>query len=274
VTLDEIGFEKDDEAKFTKAIRAPWGMCLVTGATGSGKTTTLYASLNELNTVDVNISTIEDPVEYNFAGINQVQVKEHIGLTFPETLRALLRQDPDIILLGEIRDSETALIAMKAALTGHMVLSTLHTNDAPSSIMRLKDMGIDTFLINAAVHVIVAQRLVRRVCKECAKPDAQWTSEKLQQMGFPASLIGKFQPMKGEGCAVCNKTGYKGRVAIHEVMVMSENIRDAVSRNAPTGEIRKIAVAEGMKTLRVNCMRKVVKGLVCVDEIGSVGDGH
>ena len=271
VGMDTLGFEKDDLARFIKAINEPWGMVLVTGATGSGKTTTLYAALNSLNKADVNISTIEDPVEYNFHGINQVQTKDGIGLTFAETLRALLRQDPDIVLLGEIRDGDTAEIAFKAALTGHLVLSTLHTNDAPSSIMRLKDMGVDLFMVTSALHLIVAQRLVRRICKDCKVPDKRYSPEALIAMGFRASAIGKFQPMYGKGCPTCRDTGTKGRAAIHEVLSLSENMRDKIGKGATTEEIRKIAVSEGMRTLKVNCMRKVIAGICSVEELATVG---
>jgi len=272
VQLDKLGFEKDDLEKFLKAVRQPWGMCLVTGATGSGKTTTLYAAINAINTPDVNISTIEDPVEYNFPGVNQVQAREAIGLTFAETLRALLRQDPDVILLGEIRDGETATVAFKAALTGHMVLSTLHTNDAPSTIMRLKDMGIDTFMLNAAVQVVVAQRLGKKVCQECKAPDERATPELLKQYGFPASAIGKFQPMIGKGCNRCNGSGFKGRVPLHEVMVMSEGIKALVGSSASTEDIRKLAIQEGMKTQKMNAMRKIVAGLMSIDALRELGE--
>ncbi len=267
VEMESLGFEKDDLQKFLTSITRPWGICLVTGATGSGKTTTLYGAINYLNKPDVNISTIEDPVEYNFKGINQTQTKENIGLTFAETLRALLRQDPDIILLGEIRDKETAEIAFKAALTGHMVLSTLHTNDAPSTIMRLKDMGLDAFLINAAVHVIVGQRLVRRICKECKTEDSAYGTAELKKLGFPDSVLGKFKPMKGKGCPACRGTGYKGRVAIHEVMVLTETLKEKIGQGLGTNELRKAAIAEGMRTLKVNCMRKIIAGITTVDEL-------
>jgi type IV pilus assembly protein PilB len=270
--LENLGFEKDDLVKFQNAIKKPWGICLVTGATGSGKTTTLYGAINFLNKPDVNISTIEDPVEYNFKGINQVQTKEAIGLTFAESLRALLRQDPDIILLGEIRDKETAEIAFKAALTGHLVLSTLHTNDAPSTIMRLKDMGLDSFLINAAVHVIVAQRLVRRLCKHCTQPDKRHSPADMKKMGFPDSVIGKFQPMHGKGCPQCRNTGYKGRVAIHEVMYLTETLKERIGANASTMDLRKQAVAEGMRTLKVNCMKKIIAGVTSIDELQAAND--
>jgi len=261
-----LGYEQEDLEKFQKAIEAPWGICLVTGATGSGKTTTLYTALNHLNRDDVNICTIEDPVEYNFHGMNQVNVKESIGLTFSGTLRALLRQDPDIILLGEIRDQETAKVAMKAAMTGHMVLSTLHTNDAPSSIMRLKDMGVDPFLINGTVKVIVAQRLIRKVCQSCKTVDDRFTTDDLVEMGFPPKIVHKFRPMRGKGCKVCSGLGYKGRISVSEVMSMSDGIRQAVIDNSSTMELRRIAVKEGMKTLKINCMRKIIKGLTSMDE--------
>ncbi len=267
VEMPALGFEKDDLKKFMDAIGKPWGMVLVAGATGSGKTTTLYGAINYLNKPDVNISTIEDPVEYNFKGINQTQVKEAIGLTFSETLRALLRQDPDIILLGEIRDRDTAEIAFKAALTGHLVLSTLHTNDAPSTIMRLKDMGIDTFLLNAALHLVCSQRLIRRICEKCKEPDSRYNIEHLKKLGFPDSVLGKFQPMRGRGCPNCRSTGYKGRIAVHELMVMTETMRDFIGTGAPTQDIRKMAIKEGMKTLRINTMRKIVTGITSVDEL-------
>lgn len=270
-TLESVGFEKDDLEKFEKAINAPWGMCLVTGATGSGKTTTLYAAINALNKPDVNISTIEDPVEFNFVGINQVQTKEKIGLTFAETLRAILRQDPDVVLLGEIRDGETAEVAMKAALTGHVVLSTLHTNDAPSTIMRMRDMGIEPFLINSALLVVVAQRLVRRICPECKEVDTRYNEAELVKLGFPAAIAGKFTPMRGKGCNNCRQTGNQGRCAIHEVMVMTETLKEKIGIETNTAEIRKAAIGEGMKTLRVNCMRKITRGLVSIDELLALG---
>lgn len=273
VPLEKIGFEPDDLKKFLKAINEPWGICLVTGATGSGKTTTLYAALNVLNKPDVNISTIEDPVEYNFRGINQVQTKDQIGLTFAESLRALLRQDPDIVLLGEIRDTETATIAFKAAMTGHMVLSTLHTNDAPSSVMRLKDMGVDVFMINSALQVIVAQKLIRGICKDCKGPDERQTPETLKAFGFPAGIIGKFTPMHGKGCPNCRNTGFKGRIAVHEVLLLTESLKDKIAKGVTTDELRKAAVAEGMRTQRVNCMRKIIAGTAAIDELQWMGSG-
>jgi type IV pilus assembly protein PilB len=269
--LEQLGFEKDDMDKFKWGVTQPWGMVLVTGPTGSGKTTTLYAALNEINTPDVNISTIEDPVEYNFPGINQVQTKEQIGLDFAETLRALLRQDPDIILLGEIRDKITAEVAFKAALTGHLVLSTLHTNDAPSTIMRLKDMGVDCFLINSAVHLVVAQRLVRTVCQQCKAPDPKATPEMMQKIGFPLKVIGKFQAYRGTGCADCRNTGYKGRAAIHEILRMTDHLKELVGKNCSTEELRREAMKEGMKPLKINLMRKVMAGVCSIDEMSAVG---
>ncbi|MBS1984901.1 MAG: type IV-A pilus assembly ATPase PilB [Bdellovibrionales bacterium] len=271
VSFEQLGFEPDDLEKFRKAVTAPWGIVLVTGATGSGKTTTLYSAINMLNTNDVNISTIEDPVEYKFAGINQVQTKEQIGLTFAETLRALLRQDPDIILLGEIRDGETAEIAFKAALTGHMVLSTLHTNDAASTIMRLKDMGIDPFLVNSALLCVVSQRLVRKVCLDCRAPDTRQTPETLKRLGFPENVIGKFQPMHGKGCPKCSNSGFRGRCAVHEVLEITDSLREKIGSGATTLDIRRAAVASGMRGLRINTMRKVMRGIVSVDELLQVG---
>ncbi len=267
-----LGFEPEDQEKFLKAITQPWGMCLVTGATGSGKTTTLYGALNYLNKVDVNISTIEDPVEYNFAGINQCQVHDTIGFTFSSALRSFLRQDPDIILVGEIRDSDTADIAMKAALTGHMVLSTLHTNDAPATLARLKDLKIEPFLINSALKIVVAQRLIRKVCKSCMVPDEKVKKEDLIKLGFPEKILDKVKPMKGKGCNQCRSTGYSGRRAIYEILEMSERIRDAFGRGAPTDEIRKIAISEGLKTLRMNAMKKVIRGETTIEELKLVGD--
>lgn len=270
--MEELGFEPEDKEKFLRAISNPWGMCLVAGATGSGKTTTLYAALNYLNKVDVNISTIEDPVEYNFTGINQCQVHDQIGFSFASALRSFLRQDPDIILVGEIRDSETADIAMKAALTGHMVLSTLHTNDAPSTLARLKDLKIEPFLINSALRVVVAQRLLRRICPECKTHDTKVTKEELLKAGFPEKILDKFKPMKGAGCSSCRNTGYSGRRAIYEVMEVSEKIREAFGRNVSTDDLRKLALSEGLKTLRMNAMKKVIRGDTTFDELKMLGD--
>lgn len=272
ISLDKLGFEPEDQEKFIKAIKSPWGMALVTGATGSGKTTTLYAALNALNTVDVNISTIEDPVEYNFAGINQCQVHEQVGFTFSGALKSFLRQDPDIILLGEIRDTETASIAMKAALTGHMVLSTLHTNDAPATLARLKDLQIEPFLINSALKAVVAQKLVRGICKNCKDVDDKITKDDLIKLGFPEKILDKFKPMRGKGCPACRNTGCTGRRAVHEVLEMTENIRNAFGRGASTDEIKKIAISDGMKTMKTNTMKKIMRGEVPVEELQTVGD--
>lgn len=271
-SLDQLGFEDDDRQKFEKAVRASWGMGLVTGATGSGKTTTLYAALNLLNGQDVNISTIEDPVEYNFTGINQCQTKEQIGFGFAEALRAFLRQDPDIILVGEIRDTETAEVGMRAALTGHMVLSTLHTNDAPSAVMRLKDMNIEPFLINSALRVVVAQRLVRKICAHCKTDDTRADEATLRRLGFPENSIGKFKAKRGRGCSDCRTTGYKGRLAIYEVMPMTDPIREIIGKGGNTDEIRRTAVKEGMRTLKMNCMMKVVRGDVSIEDLEMLGD--
>ncbi len=270
--MEALGFEPEDKEKFLRAVQNPWGMCLVAGATGSGKTTTLYAALNFLNKVDVNISTIEDPVEYNFAGINQCQVHEAIGFSFSDALRSFLRQDPDIILVGEIRDSDTADIAMKASLTGHMVLSTLHTNDAPSTLARMKDLKIEPFLINSALKIVVAQRLLRKICTKCKAEDTTATREALMKMGFPEKILDKFKPMKGRGCNNCRQTGYEGRRAIYEILEMSEKIREAFGKGASTDEIRKIAVAEGMKTLKMNAMKKLIRGETTLEELKMVGD--
>ena len=272
ISLDKLGFEPEDQEKFIKAIKSPWGMALVTGATGSGKTTTLYAALNALNTVDVNISTIEDPVEYNFAGINQCQVHEQVGFTFAGALKSFLRQDPDIILLGEIRDTETASIAMKAALTGHMVLSTLHTNDAPATLARLKDLQIEPFLINSALKAVVAQKLVRGICKNCKDVDDKITKDDLIKLGFPEKILDKFKPMRGKGCPACRNTGCTGRRAVHEVLEMTENIRNAFGGGASTDEIKKIAISDGMKTMKTNTMKKIMRGEVPVEELQTVGD--
>ena len=219
----------------------------------------------------VNISTVEDPVEYNFKGMNQCQMKETIGFTFANALRALLRQDPDVILVGEIRDYETAEVAMKAALTGHMVLSTVHTNDAPSTIMRLKDMGIEPFTINSALRAVLAQRLVRKVCTKCAVPDERATPELLKKMGFPESAIGKIVVKRGQGCRHCRNTGNRGRMAIHEILVMNEKVREIIGQGASTDEIRAMAIKYGMRPMRTNCMRKVARGLVALEDLEDLG---
>ena len=242
-------------------------MVLVTGPTGSGKSTTLYATLSELNGPDVNISTVEDPVEYNMLGANQVNVKESIGMTFASALRSLLRQDPDIIMLGEIRDQETAEIAIKAALTGHMVLSTLHTNDAPSTITRLTHMGIEPFLITAALTVVEAQRLLRAICEHCKAPDPNALSEQMIAAEMPEHWISSFQPMRGTGCDQCNKSGYKGRRGIFEVMPITENIRSMIVKNANADQLKKAAMESGMTTLRQHGLLRLYRGETTLEEV-------
>jgi len=269
--LEDLGFEEDDLQKIRKAIYSPWGMVLVTGPTGSGKTTTLYTVLMERNTDDVNILTVEDPVEVSIPGINQVHVKEQIGLTFAEALRAFLRQDPDIILVGEIRDRETAEIAIKAALTGHLVLSTLHTNDAPSSITRLIDIGVENFLVGIAVNLIIAQRLIRKLCPKC-KQSAPYPIEFWKGLGFSDEDItgNQFYIHSKEGCEYCNFTGYKGRIAVHEVLEIDDNIRKAVLQGKTAADIKEIAIKKGMKTLYVSGLLKVKKGITDLAEVERV----
>ena len=239
--------------------------CASSQATGSGKTTTLYSALAELNTVGKNISTAEDPVEFNLEGINQVNVKREVGLTFASALKAFLRQDPDIIMVGEIRDYETGEIAVEAALTGHMVLSTLHTNDAPSTVTRLLNMGIEPFLVTGALSVVVAQRLCRKICPDCKTEDPVAISE-LVSVGITEASAKKIKVYKGAGCSSCNGTGYKGRVAIYEVMQMSAGIRDIVLRQGSADEIKRQAIKDGMKTLRMSALTKVAKGLTTLAE--------
>src|SRR2546427_1062852 len=264
--MTRLGFEPESLAKFEAAIARPWGTVLVTGPTGSGKTNTLYSSIAKINTPETNIMTAEDPVEFNLAGINQVQVKENIGLNFAAALRSFLRQDPNIILVGEIRDFETAEIAVKAALTGHLVLSTLHTNDAPSTINRLMNMGIEPFLVASSVHLICAQRLVRRVCTEC-KEAAPQTPEALMQAGFNQEDANSVTPMKGAGCERCNQTGYKGRVGLYEVMEIADELRELILVGASGLELRRKAIEEGMITLRASGLRKVKDGVTTIEEV-------
>jgi len=264
--MTKLGFEPESLVKFEAAIARPWGMVLVTGPTGSGKTNTLYSSIAKINTPETNIMTAEDPVEFNLAGVNQVQVKENIGLNFAAALRSFLRQDPNIILVGEIRDFETAEIAVKAALTGHLVLSTLHTNDAPSTINRLMNMGIEPFLVASSVHLICAQRLVRKVCANCKEPNPM-TPEALMQAGFNPDDASSVTPMKGAGCDTCNTTGYKGRVGLYEVMEISEELRELILVGASGLELRRKAIDEGMLTLRASGLRKVKDGLTSIEEV-------
>ncbi len=266
-SLLEMGFEEEQLKVFRQASSEPYGMVLVTGPTGSGKTTTLYGILTELNQTDSNISTVEDPVEYNMPGVNQVQVKEAIGMTFAMALRSLLRQDPDIIMLGEIRDQETAEIAVKAALTGHMVFSTVHTNDAPSTVTRLVHMGVEPFLITAALTLVQAQRLVRMICPNCAEPDKDISRETLLSLEMPEEWIETFKPVRGRGCDACGNTGFKGRKGIFEVMPMSEKIRNHVVKGATSDMIKRTAMEEGMYTLRQSALMKLYKGETTIEEV-------
>ncbi|MBI3610950.1 MAG: type IV-A pilus assembly ATPase PilB [Nitrospirae bacterium] len=268
LTLDltKLGFEPNALTYFMKAIESPYGMVLVTGPTGSGKTTTLYSALNYINNIDVNIMTAEDPVEYNLMGINQVQMKDEIGLNFAAALRSFLRQDPDIIMVGEIRDYETAEIGVKAALTGHLVLSTLHTNDAPSTINRLLNMGIEPFLVASSVVLILAQRLVRRVCKDC-KEIEKVPVQALVKAGMSEEDAKGAVCNKGKGCSTCNDTGYKGRVALYEVMPIGEEVRELILQGASADEIKKRAIGTGMKTLRMSGLAKVQEGLTTLEEV-------
>ncbi len=263
--LLKLGFEQNQLETFKKGIYSPNGMVLVTGPTGSGKTTTLYSAISDLNKITDNISTAEDPVEYNLEGINQVQVHKEIGLTFASILRALLRQDPDVILVGEIRDFETAEVAVQAALTGHLVLSTVHTNDAPSTIIRLMNMGLEPFLVVGSVNTIVAQRLLRTICTSC-KIEVSVPVERLAQVGFSEDVAKSLKTFKGKGCSKCNQTGYKGRVAIYEVMDFSTTLKEQVLKGASVLELRKQAVSEGMETLREAALEKVAAGVTTLEE--------
>jgi type IV pilus assembly protein PilB len=268
LTLDltKFGFEPKAEADLMRAILNPYGMVLVTGPTGSGKTTTLYSALQRINTVETNIMTAEDPVEYNLPGINQAPMRSEIGLTFAAALRAFLRQDPNIIMIGEIRDLETGGIAIKAALTGHLVLSTLHTNDAPSTIVRMIDMGIEAFNVASAVNLVVAQRLVRRVCTSCKAP-ATYNDAELKSLCTDIEPLRRIQFFKGTGCEQCGGTGYKGRAGLYEVMAMSPALRRMVLTGASTVELRDQAVSEGMLTLRMDGMVKLGKGITTLEEV-------
>ena len=272
VDLTKLGFEDESLKQYMDALEKPYGMMLVTGPTGSGKTTTLYSGLHYLNKVGVNISTAEDPVEYNFLGINQVQVKEDIGLTFAAALRSFLRQDPDIIMVGEIRDFETAEIAVKAALTGHLVLSTLHTNDAPSTISRLLNMGIEPFLVAASVILIASQRLARLICTEC-KEEVKVPVPALVDLGFSEEEAQTIQCYKGKGCSACNNSGYKGRIGLYEVMPLYEELKEMILEGASADELKKTALRLGMKTLRMSGLAKIKKGLTTIDEIVRVTFG-
>jgi type IV pilus assembly protein PilB len=266
--MTKLGFEPHSLERFKNAIAKPYGIVLVTGPTGSGKTNTLYSAIASLNKPDTNIMTAEDPVEFNLPGINQVQIRDNIGLNFAAALRSFLRQDPNIILVGEIRDYETAEIAVKAALTGHLVLSTLHTNDAPSTVSRMVNMGIEPFLVGTAVNLIQAQRLVRRVCAKCkVDVSADVPAKTLSDIGFTPDVINEVRVMKGKGCATCNGTGYKGRVGLYEVMEITEGIRDLIMVGATAVEIKRKALEEGMLTLRESGLEKIKNGVTTVEEV-------
>jgi type IV pilus assembly protein PilB len=264
--LTKLGFEDESMRRFEQAIFKPYGMVLVTGPTGSGKTNTLYSALQRINTPEVNIMTAEDPVEFNLTGINQVQMKEQIGLNFAATLRSFLRQDPNIILVGEIRDFETAEVAIKAAMTGHLVLSTLHTNDAPSSINRLMNMGIEPFLVASSVHMVVAQRLVRRICSSCKEP-FEVPTQALTNLGFKKDELKSLQLFRGRGCDVCSGTGYKGRVGLYEVMDVDEQVRELILSGGSAYELREKAHETGMISLRMSGLQKIRDGVTTLDEV-------
>jgi type IV pilus assembly protein PilB len=264
--MTKLGFEESSLTDLKAAIHKPVGMILVTGPTGSGKTTTLYSALSELNKESENIITAEDPIEYNFMGINQVQMHEEIGLTFASSLRSFLRQDPDIIMVGEIRDFETAQIAVQAALTGHLVLSTVHTNDAPGTISRLIDMGIEPFLISSAIILILAQRLIRKVCMECREA-VKVHPQLLIDLGVPPDEVKSFPVYKGKGCSLCNNTGYKGRVGLYEVMPMKEEVKELILSRSSTSEVKKEAIRLGMKTLRQSGIAKIKEGVTTIEEV-------
>ncbi|MES2641661.1 MAG: type IV-A pilus assembly ATPase PilB [Myxococcota bacterium] len=264
--MTRLGFEERTLRDFKEAIAKPYGMILITGPTGSGKTTTLYSTLSELNKTSHNISTAEDPIEYNLYGINQVQMHDEIGLNFAASLRSFLRQDPDIIMVGEIRDFETAEIAVKAALTGHLVLSTLHTNDAPSTVSRLLNMGIEPFLVASSVNLIGAQRLVRKLCMECKAP-VEVPRQNLIDVGIPPEECDSVKAMRGAGCRTCNNTGYKGRIAVYEMMVCNEEVREFILNGASTLELKREAVRNGMKTLRASAVTKFREGMTSLEEV-------
>jgi len=266
VDMNKLGFQDRPLEDFREAIESPYGMVLVTGPTGSGKTTTLYSALTNINTVGVNIITTEDPVEYNLEGINQVQINDEVGLSFASALKAILRQDPNIVMVGEIRDLETASIATKAALTGHLVLSTVHTNDAPSTVGRLIDMGIEPFLVASSVRLILAQRLVRRICEKCAEPE-ELQREVLIDAGMDEKLIDDGKLLKGTGCPACNGSGYSGRVGLYEVMVVTPTLREMVLDRASTAELRERAIADGMITLRQDALWKMSQGMTTFAEV-------
>ncbi|PYS55633.1 MAG: type IV-A pilus assembly ATPase PilB [Acidobacteria bacterium] len=262
-----LGFEPESLEKFEKAIHKPFGMVLVTGPTGSGKTNTLYSAISKINKPDTNIMTAEDPVEYNLVGVNQVHINEQVGLTFAATLRSFLRQDPNIILVGEIRDLETAEIAIKASLTGHLVLSTLHTNDAPATISRLLNMGLEPFLVATSVQLICAQRLVRRICRDCTEEVKLPSHSALFELGFKLDEIATLKIFRGAGCKICNGSGYKGRVGLYEVMEITADLQEAIILNATSADLRKIATTNGMITLRGSGLQKIRDGVTTIEEV-------
>ena len=264
--LQRLGFEEDDLERFRKIIQTPYGMILVTGPTGSGKSTTLYAAVSAINSAEINIMTAEDPVEYNLPGVNQVHVRDDIGMSFQAALRAFLRQDPDVILVGEMRDTETASIAIRAALTGHLVFSTLHTNDAPSTVTRLLDMGIVPFLVSSSLLMVAAQRLCRRICLEC-REQIELPLSVLLDVGFNPEEAEGIKVYKGLGCANCANTGYRGRMAIHEILYINPELQDAIVKLRPANELKEIAMKHGMRTLRQGGLRKVALGMTTLDEI-------
>jgi type IV pilus assembly protein PilB len=264
--MQKLGFDPKPLADFKWAITQPWGMVLVTGPTGSGKTTTLYSALSDLNQPDVNISTAEDPVEYNLPGINQVQMHDEIGLNFAMALRSFLRQDPDIIMVGEIRDFETAEISVKAALTGHLVLSTLHTNDAPATISRLLNMGVEPFLITASVNLVLAQRLARKACADCKSP-VEFDRDALLDMGMSPDQAQSAAIVKGAGCPTCSGTGYKGRIALYEVMRFTEELKEMVLGGSSGAELKAAAIKGGMSTLRMSGIKKILEGVTTPEEV-------
>jgi len=265
--MTALGFDQDELDKFKKSIHSPYGMVLVTGPTGSGKTTTLYSALAELNKESDNIMTAEDPVEYNLEGINQVQMKPDIGLNFAGALKSFLRQDPDIIMVGEIRDLETAEIAIKAALTGHMVLSTLHTNSAPETLSRLLNMGVESFNLVSALTCITAQRLVRKICDRCRVVDDSVTPQMFVELGIHAQYASRVKAYKGAGCSACGNTGMRGRIAVHEVLRLNDPVREAILANLPALKIKRIAMANGMRTLRQSALNKMVQGVTTALEV-------
>jgi type IV pilus assembly protein PilB len=273
--MTKLGFEEKALKDFKKQIHQPYGMVLVTGPTGSGKTTTLYSALADLNDSETNISTAEDPVEFNLTGINQVQMHEDIGLNFAAALRSFLRQDPDIIMVGEIRDFETAEIAVKAALTGHLVLSTLHTNDAPSTVTRLLNMGVEPFLVTASLNLVLAQRLARKICNDC-KVEVKMEPQALLDVGFKQSELPNVRTFKGSGCRTCNDSGYKGRIALYEVMPFTDRLKEMVLQGCSTAELKEEMIREGVKSLRMSGLSKVIEGVTTIDEVVRVtsADSH